>query len=1068
MTSICLYQKRFWYWLCCHLFFTTAAVAQPSVEIIIHVKNAENKLPVAGASVGWRGGPLAGSTDSNGVFIARRNKHDSLLQVSSVGFASMEQQVPVQFTGNTLEVWLQPIAESLQGVTVNTGYQRLPRERSTGAAEYIGRAELNLQLGANILQRLDGVASGVQFDKSIQRPAITIRGVSSINGPKDPLIVLDNFPFEGDINNINPNDIASITVLKDAAAAAIWGSRAGNGVIVITTREGSRSEKLNIELNTNVSAAAPPDLLRMPAMSSSDYIDVEQFLFQKGFYRENPSNPVAFSPVVELLFRQRNGQADSATVASKLDNWRSQDIRAEYDKWFYKTSLNQQYALNLNGNTGMMQWYLGGGYDANQSVLGDAFTRAVFRANTSMQLSPGIRLKTGLQYSSMSNSSGRPGYGSISMTGGAMYPYAVFADEQGQPAIVHKDYRQPFKDTTGMGLLQNWNYYPLTDWEHDRSGNDLSNMLGTVDLNMRLAKGLNISGLYQYEFQQTEQEYWHGASSYLTRHTINLYSQINRSNGTVKYIVPPGAISDMENRKLTAHQWRFQANYQRQFQDHELSLLAGAERRQRQEQSQTFRLYGVDEFTLSNINVDPVNPYPNYVTRSNSYVTLPNAVGSTDNRFVSVFFTGGYTLLGRYTITVSARKDASNLFGVESNKKGVPLWSAGAAWNLLKEKFANSWKLDELRGRISYGYMGNADPSRSAVTTLRYVGNASFTNAMAAQIFQYSNPTLRWERVGTFNVGFDLATRARRIAVTADYYIKNGVDLLGTVPVDPTTGVGLTVVRNVASMRGQGFDLTVNSQNTNGAFIWNTQWLLSYNQTRVLSYYLSNMQGRNFVSSGNTIAGMPGQPVYSVAGYYWSGLDGNNGNPVGRLDGKETTDYTSIITKTPVEQMVFTGSALPVWFGALMNSFRWKGLSLSVNLGYKGGHYFRKSALTYGALYAGIAQPDYAKRWQQPGDELFTHVPSMIYPTIGNRDVFYRDAVVHHLPAGHVRLQFINLQYNWPMVGKKSKLVKGAELYLNGSNLGLLWTANNEGIDPENPNGVLPGPQWGGGVRFKW
>ena len=175
-------------------------------------------------------------------------------------------------------------------VTVSTGYEDIPKERATGSFAKINNATLNQQTGTNILKRLDGVTSGLQFTvgKSNTNPQnktnITIRGLSTINGPLDPLIVLDGFIYEGDINNINPNDIDNVTVLKDAVATSIWGARAGNGVIVISTKKGKYNQKLQIGFTSTVIVNSKPDLDYLPQMATSDYIDVEQFLFGKGYF----------------------------------------------------------------------------------------------------------------------------------------------------------------------------------------------------------------------------------------------------------------------------------------------------------------------------------------------------------------------------------------------------------------------------------------------------------------------------------------------------------------------------------------------------------------------------------------------------------------------------------------------------------------------------------------------------------------------------------------------------------------------------------------------------------------
>ncbi|GAB3832880.1 hypothetical protein GCM10028895_51200 [Pontibacter rugosus] len=170
-------------------------------------------------------------------------------------------------------------------MVVSTGYQRIPQERATGSFAQVSEATLQEQVSTDILSRLEAVASGVSVDRSRLTPELMVRGLSTINGPATPLIVVDNFPYEGDIGNLNPNDVESITVLKDAAAASIWGARAGNGVIVITTKKGRFNQPLTVGFNSSVSVSQEPDLSYLQQMKASDFIDVEQFLFEKGYYR---------------------------------------------------------------------------------------------------------------------------------------------------------------------------------------------------------------------------------------------------------------------------------------------------------------------------------------------------------------------------------------------------------------------------------------------------------------------------------------------------------------------------------------------------------------------------------------------------------------------------------------------------------------------------------------------------------------------------------------------------------------------------------------------------------------
>jgi hypothetical protein len=198
--------------------------------------------------------------------------------------------------------------------------------------------------------------------------------------------------------------------------------------------------------------------------------------------------------------------------------------------------------------------------------------------------------------------------------------------------------------------------------------------------------------------------------------------------------------------------------------------------------------------------------------------------------------------------------------------------------------------------------------------------------------------------------------------------------------------------------------------------------------------------------------------MYSLAAYRWGGLDAN-GNPQGYLNGELSTDYTAMLDEVQAKgldgNLVFIGTSSPPVFGSWINQFSWKQLSISVSLAYRFGYYFHRAGFSSSGLIAGGVHPDYEKRWQQQGDEAFTHVPAFVYPQQGNRDGFYNYSEINFLKGDHIRLQFINLSYSLNDPGGSLKFLKDAQLYLIAANLGLVWRANKEGIDPEYP-GVLP------------
>src|SRR5690606_28060105 len=223
---------------------------------------------------------------------------------------------------------------------------------------------------ANILDRLDGVTSGRIFNTNNNRQLgqsdTQIRGRATPFANSDPLIIRDNFPYEGEISNISPNDIENITMLKDAAAASAWGARAGNGVIVITTKGGRIGNKTKVEINTNLTISEKPDLYYTPQLSAAEYIEVEQFLFNQGLYNVAINNGFTpLSPAVEVFAKARSGLIGSADSLSSIRQLATYDSRAELLRHYYRTGVNQQYQASLSGGEGNHSYFFSAGYDKN-------------------------------------------------------------------------------------------------------------------------------------------------------------------------------------------------------------------------------------------------------------------------------------------------------------------------------------------------------------------------------------------------------------------------------------------------------------------------------------------------------------------------------------------------------------------------------------------------------------------------------------------------------------------------------------------------------------------------------
>lgn len=1031
------------------------------------VTDAATGAPMHGATIVLQKAGKQTQTNAAGSFTITLVADDSLV-VSYVSYIT--KTVFARAGQLNINIQLNRGEAQLADVVVNTGYQQLPRERSAGSYTHINTSTLNQQVTTGISEKLEAVANGLIMDRQTTNTGrLMIRGLSTIRGPKDPLVVVDNFPYEGDIGNINPNDVESITILKDAAAASIWGARAGNGVIVITTKKGRYSQPLQVELNTAFTFTTVPDLYRLPQMKSSDVIDVEQMLFSNK-YRFSDTNNVnrpPFSPVYEILFRQMRGQLTAAQAKEQVDVLRGIDVRDEFNKWMYNTGLSQQYAINVKGGSSNHAWLLGLGYNNNSSVTDDAYQRVNVRLQQVIKPWKQGEFTTSVYLTQSDSRSGKPGYGEVSYRNGGLYPYARFADDNGNALPLIKDLRQLYTDTAGSGKLLDWKYYPLQDYQHSYTTTNMQDVVMNAGLQQRMWQGFTADVKYQYERQYTITNAMNDEQSYYARDMVNRFALVDPVTKMVTWQLPAGAILDASRAILNAHNIRGQLGYNKAWGQHQVTFIAGGELRQVQTQSSTNRTYGLNTGVLTSGRVDYVNTYKMY-NGTSSNIAFNDLVNETLNRFVSAFANAAYTYKGRYTLNMSARKDASNLFGVHTNNKWQPLWSAGAAWEVNKEHFYHLAWLPYLKLRASYGFTGNTDPSMSAVTTISSLTNSVYTQTPVAWFQNYANPSLKWETTAITNIGIDF--KSSRLSGSIELYQKKGRDLFGSAPPDVTTGTGTLVIKNVASMRGRGADLELNSINIKRKVQWETQLNLSYYTDKVLVYYNANKSGRNFIGNTNSVAyGAEGYPVYSLFSYRWAGLDGN-GDPQGYLNGVVSKDWAALTgTAVQLSDMAYSGPALPKLYGNMGNTISYKGLSLSFRISYKFGHYYRRESIVYSTLFESLkGHSDFEMRWQKAGDEAYTYVPAMAYPNVTSRQTFYTGSEVLVSKGDNIRLQYIHLSYRLNNKQYKWLPVKNAEVYANASNLGVLWKADKQVTDPEYRNGLPPAMNISFGLRTQF
>jgi len=408
---------------------------------------------------------------------------------------------------------------------------------------------------------------------------------------------------------------------------------------------------------------------------------------------------------------------------------------------------------------------------------------------------------------------------------------------------------------------------------------------------------------------------------------------------------------------------------------------------------------------------------------------------------------------------------------VNENQKGVPIGSLGLSWLISREQFYGCTKtsrwLPFLTLRATDGYNGNVDRSVSAYTTANVNPAANNFGAINASIINPPNADLRWEKIHVLNFGVDFSTRNDQFGGTAEYYLKTGLDLIGESPVDPTTGV-TSFTGNTANIRDRGVDFTFHANNSFGAFRWNSILLFSYVRDKVTKYDQVQAAVNDYLGVG-TLNPLAGHPLYSIYALRWEGLDHQTGDPKGLLNGtgqtpgQVTENYNAILFSPALSNLIYRGPVSPTYFGSWRNNLFWRQWGLSCNIIYKLGYVFRRTSINYTELFGGNSpgHPDYDRRWQNPGDELHTNVPSLPIPNLssnGPRDDFFENSEVLVENGGLVRWQDVQLTYDLSRADHPKLPMQQLRVFLYANNLGILWKANHSGIDPDFVS-TIPNPR---------
>jgi TonB-dependent starch-binding outer membrane protein SusC len=1006
-------------------------------DVNVQVFNQEGK-PLEGVTV--KGAFRGGITDKKGEFTLKEGTCDAYILCSYVGYETYKYD---QYGDTSIKIIMKikPVTQD-SVLKVNTGYQVIPKERATGSYPLISRKQLERQVATSILPKMEGRAPGLLLNKNrmpgTNLPFVSIRGQSTISANTEPLYVLDNFPFYGNIDNINPNDIESITVLKDAAATSIWGARAGNGVVVMTTKKGSDLKKPVLELGSSLTITSKPDLWYLPSLNSKEYIELDRNFFANGFYDGMLNSSYALVPPdVAIMQQGKLAAVTEKEMNAQLEQLETKDVRNQLNRLLYQEGLINRHTLSITGGSENLKYYVGGGFENEKMTQADAYRqRTTFTGN--------------LNYSNKCYEFGIQGFftdtrSRVHPMPDGLFPYSELVNEAGVPLEVPRDLSDHYKDSV-KDLIQDWQYRPLQEYHESTVFRKGRHARLTLTGKINLTRNLNVQLIYERQQGSDEISDLKGAASYYARNLQNRFA-VNNS-GVAEYFIPLGGVLDQETNEYTANKARLQLNYEwNKRRDFRISALGGVEYGKFATDSFTMRFFGFfGDLNRATPATKFDGSYPLYYENGlKDVVPNFNHAGSGFDFYPSAFVNAAITFWRRYMLSVSGRIDQSNLFGVKTNNRSIPLGSAGFKWNAGDESFYPFPFLPYCTIRTSFGYSGNVDKRTTAYTSA-VTGAANRYNAIPMEIISPDNPLLRWERSGLFNAGIELADRKRQLEFSFEYYSRQSKYLLAPGAQDPTLGSSYYWGNN-AAMKGSGFDISIATNHVFGKKWRLNNLLLLSKTTNKVTRYDNPYKEAWFYTNPGFLSPNTGASVYSLYAYKWGGLD-TVGDPQGYLKEKLSKNYDSIITAEP-NSLMRAGSSVPTVFGSFYTSLGYGQFTLSATLIYKAKYYIRRSSVNYSninnVVFAGL--DDYASRWQHPGDENNTYVPSMRIDPL--RDLFYSNAQALIVKGDQIRLHDVSLVYSMPYTAVKKWKLQALNFYCTGNNLGFLWKAAPGKIDPD-------------------
>lgn len=1007
--------------LACALLLGGAAYAQ---NMTVKGKVTANGLEMPGVTVSVKGTAGGTITSLDGDFTIKADA-GSVLVFSFIGYETVE--VPVKGNG-PINVELREKTTDLDEVVIAVPYGTAKKSTFTGSAGVVDKKIIANSQVASVSQALQGSVAGLQSFSASGQPGedatILIRGVGSVNASTTPLYVVDGVPYDGALSSISNQDIASITVLKDAAAASLYGSRAANGVVMITTKQGSKKSAPSIEISAKYGFSDR-------AVKDYEQVSTEQYFMleweairnMRMNLKKNPDTPEAAAAyatqnlILNYIGINPYGTAYPQPIGT--DGKLVEGARLLWnDSWEDALSQDAHYtdlSARVSGGSENSQYYFSLGYMDNQGAyIGSGFKRYTLRANITSDLTKWLQVgvNVGLTHSIQDfPKSDDSSLGNVVLAARSIpsfYPVyerdpetgAYVLDENGQHVYDYGKYRH--------GSYAGYNQAQSMLYDKNEIKRDAASVRGYLQVTP-------IEGL-----------------TYKMSLNIDYNSRFTHDYANPTYGKEPvtGSVSK-RNTRTTGMTFNNVVNWEHTFGEvHNVRLMAGQE----------YYEYNTSNFGGSRSNVITDGYFEPDVAS-----TLTGFSGNSDQyKLLSYFGQAEYNYAQKYFASVSMRADGSSRFHPD-NRWGA-FWSFGGSWKIGREAFveeaAGSW-LSDLTLRASYGAQGNDNVGYYAYQALYGIG--SFLGETALTTSRLDTPELSWETNLNANIGLDFSLWSNRLFGTVEWFQRTSKDLLFARDLVPSSGFS-SIDDNIGKVRNYGWEFTLGGT---PILTRDWTWRLSVNATTYKNEIVSIPTD---VMWSGTKKWVKGGSLYDFWMYEWAGVDPETGDAQWYMTDTETgervktTNYGSLTSQDKVK----VGNALPKVSGGFQSDLTWRDLSLSMTFAYSIGNkiYNRDKASLMGVSGANgsTMSKDLLNRWTPENTQ--TDVPRLEY----DQTSYFTSASTRWLVDGsYLRLKTVTLNYNLPKKWIQPAMLKDVSIYVQGENL--LTFSKQQGLDPEQALG---------------